>query len=205
MDDPTVKGQQKNRKRRKEDPGAFEERMLNSDDAIKTIPMEDPEVKSRQKKRIEDFEAIDLELVDTSPAVNKRQQIIPVHYDHDNPVDPRVRPKGPIVFMYDLSGQIERSDVEKFFEGCGEILRVRFILNEYQSFDGRGYVEFATDEATHEAYKLLNGKSLKGRSVRLLLSSGWGFSYLHYQHKHNSKCNYASCTNWIPRAKGHYF
>ncbi|KAL2557626.1 heterogeneous nuclear ribonucleoprotein A3-like protein 1-like [Forsythia ovata] len=71
------------------------------------------------------------------------------------------------LFIGNLSFSIERADVEDFFKDAGELVDVRFAMNQDDTFRGFGHIEFASAEAAEKAIQELNGKHLLGRRVRL--------------------------------------
>ncbi|KAL2541292.1 Nucleolin 2 [Abeliophyllum distichum] len=71
------------------------------------------------------------------------------------------------LFIGNLSFSIERADVEDFFKDAGELVDVRFAMNQDDTFRGFGHIEFASAEAAEKAIRELNGKHLLGRRVRL--------------------------------------
>ncbi|XP_050232036.1 nucleolin 1-like isoform X2 [Mercurialis annua] len=86
------------------------------------------------------------------------------------PVTPKIQATGSkTLFAGNLSFQVERADIENFFKDVGEIVDVRFALDQEQRFKGFGHVEFATAEEAQEALKL-NGKNLNGRDIKLDLA-----------------------------------
>nr|XP_029151249.1 nucleolin 2 isoform X1 [Arachis hypogaea] len=73
------------------------------------------------------------------------------------------------LFVGNLSFNVQRSDVEEFFKDCGEVVDVRFSVDDTGRFKGFGHVEFATAEAAQSALEL-NEHELLNRPVRLDLA-----------------------------------
>ncbi|XP_022570370.2 nucleolin 2 isoform X12 [Brassica napus] len=71
------------------------------------------------------------------------------------------------LFAGNLPFQIEKSDVENFFKEVGGIVDVRFASHPDGRLKGYGHFEFASAEAALKALKLMNGKPLLGRTIRL--------------------------------------
>ncbi|XP_013638664.1 PREDICTED: nucleolin 2 isoform X6 [Brassica oleracea var. oleracea] len=71
------------------------------------------------------------------------------------------------LFAGNLPFQIEKSDVENFFKEVGGIVDVRFASHPDGRLKGYGHFEFASAEAAQKALKLMNGKPLLGRTIRL--------------------------------------
>ncbi|WCJ40040.1 nucleolin like 2 [Euphorbia peplus] len=109
----------------------------------------------------------DVEMVDAS----KTDDLKSAKKAHQTPVSPQVQSTGSkTLFVGNLSFKVERGDVESFFQEIGEVVDVRFAVdNQDQRFKGFGHVEFATVEEAQKALKL-NGNQLLGREVRLDLA-----------------------------------
>ncbi|CAH8358198.1 unnamed protein product [Eruca vesicaria subsp. sativa] len=89
--------------------------------------------------------------------------------EQKQPKTPSTPPAGgsKTLFVANLSFDVERSDVENFFKGVGEVVDVRFAMSKDDgSFRGFGHVEFATAEQAQKALEL-HGTSMLGRDIRL--------------------------------------
>ncbi|XP_065865961.1 nucleolin 2-like isoform X2 [Euphorbia lathyris] len=114
--------------------------------------------------------ATDVEMVDASHTAKKMDDLKSAKKAHQTPVSPQVHSTGSkTLFVGNLSFQVERADVENFFKDAGEVVDVRFSVDQDQRFKGFGHVEFATAEGAQKALKL-NGQTLNGRDVRLDLA-----------------------------------
>ncbi|XP_058001523.1 nucleolin 2 isoform X6 [Hevea brasiliensis] len=114
----------------------------------------------------------DVEMVDaaTPHATTKKTDLQSAKKAPKTPVTSEVQSTGSkTLFVGNLPFEVERPDVESFFEGAGEIVDIRFAMDKEQRFKGFGHVEFATTEAAQKALKL-NGQSLNGRQLRLDLA-----------------------------------
>ncbi|KAI8538377.1 hypothetical protein RHMOL_Rhmol09G0098200 [Rhododendron molle] len=105
-----------------------------------------------------------VEMVDT---VSPKTNVKPAKYVAQSPVTPQVQTGGPkTLFVGNLSFSVEKTDIENFFKGAGEIVDIRFSFDREGSFRGYGHVEFATVEDALKALEL-NGRDLLGRNVKL--------------------------------------
>ncbi|KAF2295399.1 hypothetical protein GH714_032757 [Hevea brasiliensis] len=114
----------------------------------------------------------DVEMVDaaTPHATTKKTDLQSAKKAPKTPVTSEVQSTdSKTLFVGNLPFEVERPDVESFFEGAGEIVDIRFAMDKEQRFKGFGHVEFATTEAAQKALKL-NGQSLNGRQLRLDLA-----------------------------------
>lgn len=111
----------------------------------------------------------DVKMIDATPTMpnSEKGSSLPVEAPRA-PATPRVETTGSkTLFLGNLCFSIERTDVEEFFKDAGELVDIRFAMNEDDTFRGFGYIEFATVEAAEKALRELNGKHLLGRRVRL--------------------------------------
>ncbi|XP_022861368.1 heterogeneous nuclear ribonucleoprotein A3 homolog 1-like isoform X3 [Olea europaea var. sylvestris] len=134
----------------------------------------------------EEYEEISADKETEDPSQN------PVKMPRD-PATLRVETTGSkTLFIGNLCFSIERTDVEEFFKDAGEIVDIRFAMNEDDTFRGFGHIEFATVEAAEKQALLeLNGKHLLGRRVRLDYNREKG-SYT----PHSSTGTSSSQTGW---------
>ncbi|KAJ4917539.1 nucleolin 1-like [Raphanus sativus] len=71
------------------------------------------------------------------------------------------------LFVANLPFQVEKSDVEEFFKGAGQVVDVRFAMSKDDgSFRGFGHVEFASAGEAQKALEF-HGRPLLGRELRL--------------------------------------
>ncbi|KAG5531836.1 hypothetical protein RHGRI_026449 [Rhododendron griersonianum] len=106
----------------------------------------------------------DVEMVD---AVSPKTNVKPAKKAAQSPVTPQVQTGGPkTLFVGNLSFSVEKTDIENFFKGAGEVVDIRFSFDREGSFRGYGHVEFATVEDALKALEL-NGRDLLGRNVKL--------------------------------------
>ncbi|KAJ4893959.1 Nucleolin 2 [Raphanus sativus] len=80
---------------------------------------------------------------------------------------PQARGGSTTLFAGNLPFQLESADVENFFKEVGDIVDVRLASDPDGRSKGYGHVEFASPEAAQKALKLMNGKPLLGRDIRL--------------------------------------
>ncbi|XP_058182715.1 nucleolin 2-like [Rhododendron vialii] len=106
----------------------------------------------------------DVEMVD---AVSPKTNVKPAKKAAQSPVTPQVQTGGPkTLFVGNLSFSVEKTDIENFFKGAGEVVDIRFSFDRDGGFRGYGHVEFATAEDALKALEL-NGRDLLGRNVKL--------------------------------------
>ncbi|XP_021676380.2 nucleolin 1 isoform X3 [Hevea brasiliensis] len=148
----------------KESSSSEESSSDSSDDEEES---EDDKPVKTPKKNGADVEMVD---VATPQATAKKADLQSAKKAPKTPVTPEVQSMGSkTLFVGNLPFQVERADVESFFEGAGQIVDVRFAMDNDQRFKGFGHVEFSTAEAAQKALKL-NGQSLNGRRLRLDLA-----------------------------------
>ncbi|XP_072068722.1 nucleolin 2-like isoform X1 [Arachis hypogaea] len=80
------------------------------------------------------------------------------------------------LFVGNLSFSLQRSDFEEFFKDCGEVVDVRFSVDDTGRFKRFRHVEFAIAEAAQSALEL-NEHELLNHPVRLDLARERG-SYI---------------------------
>ncbi|XP_057718706.1 nucleolin 1-like isoform X3 [Arachis stenosperma] len=73
------------------------------------------------------------------------------------------------LFVGNLSFSLQRSDFEEFFKDCGEVVDVRFSVDDTGRFKRFRHVEFAIAEAAQSALEL-NEHELLNHPVRLDLA-----------------------------------
>ncbi|XLR22329.1 hypothetical protein S83_050229, partial [Arachis hypogaea] len=80
------------------------------------------------------------------------------------------------LFVENLSFSLQRSDFEEFFKECGEVVDVRFSVDNTERFKRFGHVEFVIAEVAQSALEL-NEHGLLNHPVRLDLARERG-SYI---------------------------
>ncbi|KAF2565653.1 hypothetical protein F2Q68_00024127 [Brassica cretica] len=121
--------------------------------------------------------------LDTKVNLNKQKDLIAAvqkversdQSDYEEEEEPTNTGGSKTLVAFNLSFQVERSDVEEFFKEAGQVVDVRFAKSKYGDgrFLGFGIVEFAT---AGEALKALefHGRPLLGRQMRLNVSKQRG-------------------------------
>ncbi|KAK4252739.1 hypothetical protein QN277_014349 [Acacia crassicarpa] len=94
------------------------------------------------------------------------------------------------IFVGNLSYEVKRTNLENLFKHCGEIVDVSFGLYRDGTFRGFAHVEFATEEAAHNAL-MLNGTELLRRLARIEIA-----------HEKFAYTPNSSCMNWNDSLKG---
>ncbi|KAI9075601.1 hypothetical protein K1719_042443 [Acacia pycnantha] len=94
------------------------------------------------------------------------------------------------IFVGNLSYEVKRANLENLFKHCGEIVDVSFGLYRDGTFRGFAHVEFATEEAAHNAL-MLNGTELLRRFARIEIA-----------HEKFAYTPNSSCMNWNDSLKG---
>ncbi|EFH66935.1 hypothetical protein ARALYDRAFT_890137 [Arabidopsis lyrata subsp. lyrata] len=79
------------------------------------------------------------------------------------------------LFMGNLASNVEKSDIEKFFETAGRVVDVRLVTSKKDgSFMNYGYAEFSSSEEAQKALVEFQRKELLGRKIRLDVSVDMG-------------------------------
>ena len=72
------------------------------------------------------------------------------------------------LYVGNLKFDMTDQELEEAFAPYGEIISATIVMDRISSRSkGFGFVEFAKDEDADEARDALNGKELKGRTVRI--------------------------------------
>ena len=68
------------------------------------------------------------------------------------------------IFVSNLGFHVESNDLREFFTPFGEVTSAKVIMDrETNRSRGFGFVEMASDDASNEAIKKLNGQMVEGR------------------------------------------
>lgn len=68
------------------------------------------------------------------------------------------------IFVSNLGFHVESNDLREFFTPFGEVTSAKVIMDrETNRSRGFGFVEMASEEASNEAIKKLNGQVVEGR------------------------------------------
>ncbi|CAL9216299.1 unnamed protein product [Arabidopsis halleri] len=79
------------------------------------------------------------------------------------------------LFMGNLACNVEKSDIEKFFETAGRVVDVILVTSKKDgSFMNYGYAEFSSSEEAQKALVEFQCKELLGRKIRLDVSVDMG-------------------------------
>jgi RNA recognition motif-containing protein len=72
------------------------------------------------------------------------------------------------IYVGNLSWEVTEEDLRKAFEGFGQIESVNIIKDKYSGRSkGFGFVEMSGKAEAHSAIDGLNGKDLKGRTIKV--------------------------------------
>jgi RNA recognition motif-containing protein len=72
------------------------------------------------------------------------------------------------LFVGNLSWDINDDEFKKMFEPFGEIISAEIVKDRATNRSrGFGFVEFATEEAATNAKQGMNGKEIKGRTIKV--------------------------------------
>ncbi|MDH4127419.1 MAG: RNA-binding protein [Spirochaetota bacterium] len=72
------------------------------------------------------------------------------------------------IYVGNLSYEVTENDLQKSFEAFGKVVTVKIIKDPYtDSSKGFGFVEMSTKEEADAAVAELNGKELKGRTLKV--------------------------------------
>jgi RNA recognition motif-containing protein len=75
---------------------------------------------------------------------------------------------GRRLYVGNLAWTVTDQDLHDVFSEVGEVQSAQVIIDrETKRSRGFGFVEMASDDAADEAVKKLNGRDLKGRSMRV--------------------------------------
>jgi RNA recognition motif-containing protein len=75
---------------------------------------------------------------------------------------------GRRLYVGNLAWTVTDQDLHDVFSEAGEVQSAQVIIDrETKRSRGFGFVEMASDDAADEAVKKLNGRDLKGRSMRV--------------------------------------
>ena len=98
-----------------------------------------------------------------------------------DPMGPPIENHTAKVFVSNLSWEVTWQDLKDHFKSVGEVLRADVILNEERRSKGCGTVEFSNAMVANQAIQLMNGTSLKGRTIYVREDKD------KYQHHHKSQ------------------
>ena len=72
------------------------------------------------------------------------------------------------IYVGNLSPKVTEEDLQQVFESCGNVESVKIIKDKYSGGSkGFGFVEMPTKAEAQTAISSLNGKELKGQSIKV--------------------------------------
>ncbi len=72
------------------------------------------------------------------------------------------------IYVGNLSREVTEEDLRKAFEACGQVISIAIIKDKFSGESrGFGFVEMPDKKEAQAAITSLNGKELKGRTLRV--------------------------------------